>query len=197
VRRKFSNLGTLTVPSFAYIVYQGASTVSPYSARFCRHASQSSKRNHQKTNTLRKSKPDCDQKSAANSLFQKILRVSPFASIFWRDSHRYDSRNINEMKILQNTKKKCGGGVPQGNEKGGPREAAFLSTRLSLLDTNPQNLDFVTLWEAGRAGSGIGECARPGRGLGCLLVSLPCGPLLRGTRLRWKRVRQFRQAAPD
>jgi len=54
-----------------------------------------------------------------------------------------------------------------------------------------------TPWGAGRAGSGIAGCARPGRGLGCRRGVRRCGRLLRGRLLRWRRGRRSPAEALD
>jgi hypothetical protein len=119
-----------------------AHRVSACFAIFCQLIAQPSKRNQQKTNRLQNSsKISCDE-SGANSLFQNILRISPLTSRFCGDYRRYAGTNINGMNILQKCEEKMWGwGVHLRNEKGGPREAAFLTAwpEHRTQSINPQN----------------------------------------------------------
>lgn len=202
VRENFLNASGKQATGPSRFPYLNTSAITPYSAIFCRQCCQVQRRNHKKTNLLQKEAQKSLPNRTRNSLFQKILRVSPCGSRLCRDYTGYGARNINEMKILQKHAKKNGGSPDTTLDtikKGGPREAAlsFYSTKWPDQPDQPQNQEVITLWEAGRAGSGIAGSARPARGSGSCLVLRPCGRLLRGRLLPWPRVRRSLAAAPD
>jgi hypothetical protein len=88
---------------------RNASTLSPYSAIFCRQSAQPPERNHNKVNAFRKTARKNGSRPAVNPLLFNILRVSPSGSIFCPESHRSTDRNIKKTRILQNQQKKlCG-----------------------------------------------------------------------------------------
>lgn len=124
--------------------FRTAIELSAYTAIFYGQSSRPSERNRKKTKTLPRSTQHTDQKLAANSLFQNILRVSHSGSIFCPECRRSTGSNIHGMSILQTSKKKMNeptgegsvndSGATFGQQKGGPKAA---SSQIVLTHKNP------------------------------------------------------------
>lgn len=126
----FNSAGHPTL-NLALTSFPNTFAVSPYSAIFCRRNVQTLNRNYKKINTLRKFVQDSSQKSAVNSLFQKILRVSPFVSRFCGGRYGYGTCNANEINILRKCEEKNVGASTTSQTDGRNTKALDTTGRLS------------------------------------------------------------------